>query len=118
VISKTAISKRTVKKKYPYIVETIIQAKKGNHLNLAKKISSPSSNHTAINLTKLDTIKEDTIIVVGKVLGEGTMKHKKNIAALSFSASAKEKLKKAGCTTQSLTDFLQKNKDIEGVAVL
>jgi large subunit ribosomal protein L18e len=108
MISKTQITKRTKKKRNPYLVETINLAKKKGELELAKKLSSPQSNYTKINIDQLNEVKEDKILVVGKVLGMGDIEKKKQVVALGFSKSAIEKLKKAGCETLYIKDKLEK----------
>src|SRR3989338_7116681 len=90
MISKTQITKRTEKKQNPHIIETIALAKKNNLLELAKKLSSPKSNYTNINLEELNKIEENSIIVVVKVLGSGNIHKKITISALSFSKQALE----------------------------
>ena len=52
-----------------------------------------------VNLGKLDKLTKanDTVVVPGKVLGDGELTHPITIAALAFSKSAEEKIKKAGC---------------------
>lgn len=117
MISKTQISKRISKKKNPELVETIGLAKKNNLLELAKKLSSPKSNYTNLNLSELDKIKEDKIIVVGKVLGQGEC-NKKQIAALGFSEQAKEKLRKAGCQIKTIKQEIEQNPKLGGIKIL
>ena len=53
---------------------------------------------SAVNLWKISkhTKKGETVIVEGKVLGEGTLEHPVSIYAKTFSGSAREKIKKAG----------------------
>jgi len=110
MISKTQISKRTSRKRNPEIVETINLARKKGELELAKKLSSSNSNYTKINVDQLEEIKEDKILIVGKVLGQGNIKKKKQVVAIGFSKQALEKLKKAGCETFSIKEALEKNK--------
>lgn len=117
MISKTQISKRISKKKNLELVETIELAKKNNLLDLAKRLSSPKSNYTNPNLSELDRIKEDKIIVVGRVLGQGEC-GKKQISALGFSEQAREKLKKAGSETNTIKQEIEKNPGLEGVKVI
>jgi len=119
MISKTQISKRTLKKRNPEIVETIKLAKENNLLNLAKKISAPNSQYKKINLDELEKeTKGNKIMVVGKVLGSGEIEKKVDISALSFSESAKEKLKKAGCKINSIKEEIKGNNKLEGVEII
>jgi len=118
MISKTQISKRTEKKKNPEIVETIMLAKKNDLLDLGKKLSAPKSQYKTINLNELNDVKEDKVLVVGKVLSLGEIEAKKSVSALGFSESAKEKLKKAGCDIKTIKKELEDNPKLEGVKVL
>jgi len=118
MISKTKISKRAKKKTNLELVKTIELAKKNDLLDLAKKLSGPTRKQKKINLDELDKLKENKIIVVGKVLGNGNIKGKKEISALSFSEQAKEKLKKAGCDIKTIKQKIEKDKKLEGVKVI
>jgi len=118
MISKTQISKRTLRKRNPELVETIELAKKNGLLELGKRLSSPRSNYVSINLDALEKVKGDKIIVVGKVLGSGEVGRKVSVAALGFSQQAKEKLKKAGCEIKMIKDELKSNSKLEGVEII
>ena len=110
MISKTQISKRTLKKRNPEIVETINLAKKNDLLDLAMRLSGPSSKYKNINIDEMGKIEGDKILIVGKVLGSGDINKKVKVAALGFSERAKEKLKKAGCEIKSIKQEIKDNK--------
>ena len=118
MISKTQITKRTKKKRNPELVETINLAKKNNLLDLAKKLSGPTRKQTKISLDGLNKLKDDEVIVVGKVLGQGNIDKKIKVSALSFSEQAKEKLKKADCEINKIKQMIEKNPKLEGVKIL
>ncbi len=118
MISKTQIDKRLQKKRNASIVETIQLAKKNDLLDLAKKLSAPSSQYVKINLDKLNEIKGDKILVVGKILGQGDINRKISISALGFSEQALEKLKKAGCDVKTIKQEIELNKKLQGVEIL
>ncbi len=118
ILSKTQIAKRTEKKRNPEIIETIIIAKKNNLLDLAKKLSSPNSNYTAINLDEINKMPQDTFLIVGKVLGSGNITKKITIAALGFSKQAREKLKKAQCEIKTIQEMIEKNKTLKEVKII
>ena len=118
MISKTQISKRIERKKNTELVETINLAKKSSLLELAKRISGPKRLYTKINLNELNNIKEDKIMIIGKVLGQGEIQNKKDVSALGFSEQAREKLKKAGCKINTIKEELEKNKRLEGIHIL
>ena len=114
MISKTRISKRQKRKTNSELVETIELAKKNNLLELAKKLSQPTRLQSKINVGELNDSKGSKILVVGKVLSKGEINKKISVVALSFSESAKNKLKKAGCEFKTIKEHLKKNKKIEG----
>jgi len=118
MISKTQISKRIKKKTNPELVKTIELAKKNNLLELAKKLSGPTRKQVKINIENLSKLKEEKVLVVGKVLSKGEINKKIKIAALGFSEQAKEKLKKADCKMLTIKQAIEKNPKLEGVKVI
>lgn len=118
MISKTQINKRTGNKKNPEIIETIVLAKKNDLLDLAKKLSGPVRLYKSVNLDELDDVKEDKIMIVGKVLGSGEVSKKIDISALGFSEQAKEKLEKAGCKIKKIKEEIKDNNKLEGVKII
>ncbi len=118
MISKTKIHKRMQRKRNPELVDTIFLAKKNNLLELAKRVSAPTRQQGSVNLDDLNKLKEDRVIVVGKVLGSGEIKKKMSVAALRFSEQAKEKLKKAGCEIKTIKQEIEKNSKLAGVKII
>jgi len=118
MISKTKISKRVKRKTKPELVETIELAKKKDLLDLAKKLSGPTRKQSKISLDKLNKLKENKILVLGKVLGQGNIERKISVAALSFSEQAKEKLEKSKSEMQTIKQFIEKDSKLEGVKIL
>ena len=118
MISKSQISKRVKRKTNSELVRTIELAKKNNHLELAKKLSTPRKRMIKTNLDSLNSIKEDKIIIPGKVLGVGNVNKKLSVYALDFSEEAKSKLKKAGCEFRTIKEEIEKNPKLTGVKVI
>lgn len=118
MISKHQIDKRTERKTNSELVETIELAKKNNHLDLAKKLSTPRKRQIKTNLETLNDLKEEKIIVPGKVLGSGNLKKKLSVYALDFSEQAESKLKKAGCEFRTIKQEIEKNPKLTGVKVI
>ena len=118
MISKTKINKRIKRKTNIKLVETIELAKKNNLLDLAKRLSGPTRLQSKVNLEDLNKLKEEKILVAGKVLGNGQIERKISISALGFSKSALEKLKKKGCETKTIKQEIEKNKKLEGVKII
>lgn len=83
---------------------------KGIWVAVAKKIKAPTRKRSEVNLFKIDrlTKKGDTVVVPGKVLGEGGLTHAVNVAALNFSASARRKIEAAGGKCMSLREMAEK----------
>lgn len=118
MISKSQISKRTERKTNSELVKTVELAKKNNHLELAKKLTTPKKRQISVNIGELNELKEDKIAIAGKVLGSGNIKKKISVYALDFSDEAKEKLKKSGCEFRTIRQEIEKNPKLAGVKVL
>lgn len=67
---------------------------------IADDLNKPTRQRRESNLRKINLHCKDneTIIVPGKVLGDGELKKKVNVAAWSFSGKAKEVINKTGKT--------------------
>lgn len=65
-----------------------------------------------VNLSSINRNSEsgETVIVPGKVLGSGELKHKVTIAALKFTAGAVKKIKEAGAEHMTLKELHAKKK--------
>ena len=87
-------------------------------LDYIKKISSsmPSKPNTSV-LNKLITKTGDVIAVPGKVLGAGVIEHSITIGAVSFSETAKVKIKNAGGTVMLIEKLVETNPDGKGVKI-
>ncbi len=61
---------------------------------VAEELEKPTRKRREVNIWKINKYTEDseTIIVPGKVLGNGELDHKVNIAAFQFSEGAKAKI--------------------------
>ncbi len=81
-------------------------------LRVKEILSVPSRQRIAVNIYKINkgTKEGDNVIIPGKVLSVGHMEHKVNIAALEYSASAAEKLAKAGCKIMDLRSMMDQKR--------
>lgn len=86
----------------PRLIKLVRELKKLSRekkVNIWRRIACDLDRSTRrmreVNIEKINRVTKEgeTIIVPGKVLGEGEIKHKINVAAYKFSESAKDKLK-------------------------
>ncbi len=65
---------------------------------LASMLKAPSRKQVSVNLNKISYVSKpnSVVVIAGKVLGSGELAHKVDIVALSFSDSAKKKIKASG----------------------
>jgi len=77
---------------------------------VAKDLERSTRQRRVVNLSSINRYtKEDEVIVVpGKVLGAGDLKHKLTISAFQFSSGAKEKIEKNG---SKIVPLLELSKD-------
>lgn len=80
---------------------------------VAERLSAPASQRVEINLSHIDKHCKDgeTIIVPGKVLGDGILAKKLTIVGFAASATAIAKIEKAGSKFVKIKDFLAKKSD-------
>jgi len=118
---KTIIEKQLRKKTNPEVVDTIIKAKKNEKwLEVAGLLSSPRSRRIVINLDEIEkeTKEGDTVVVPGKVLGNGKIEKKIKVVALSFSDEARRKLKENKCEMKNIIDEVKSNPKAQGVKII
>jgi len=118
MISKTQINKRLGKKRNPELRQTIILAKAKSLLELGQKLTAPTKKQARVNVGELNELDEKSVIVVGRILGQGNIDKKISIAALGFSEQAKEKLAKAGCEIKTIKQEIEKNPGLKGVKII
>ena len=106
-----------LKEKNPLLKETIgtlhkktFETKEPVWKSIAKGLNRSNKQQYQVNLYLLEKHADDkkTIVVPGAVLGTGSVKKPLNIAALKFSVSAKEKIKKAGGSCFSIEELMKK----------
>ena len=80
---------------------------------VAAKLASPASQRARVNLSRLEKYANagETIIVGGKVLGDGTLTKKITIVGFGISESALVKLKASGSKFVSIQEYLSKKQD-------
>lgn len=121
LISKTHVKTKALRKTNPGLQAVILAARKQPAwLPLAHRLSGPTRLFATLNLDHIDvhTKAGDTVLIAGKVLGTGTLTKKVRVVALSFSASARTKLKATKSEAVTLLEEIQANPKAEGVKVL
>ncbi len=78
---------------------------------LAEALSKPGSRRVTVNLSQINrhTEKGQVVAVAGKVLGSGTLTHPVTVAAFTFSATAKGRIKEAKGKCLTLPELVKKN---------
>ncbi|MDE1834948.1 MAG: 50S ribosomal protein L18e [Candidatus Micrarchaeota archaeon] len=76
---------------------------------LRKLASKPKRQRISVNLSKLDKVAKanESIVVPGKVLGDGNIKKQISITAIGYSASAIDKLKGSGCKIVDIKEMIK-----------
>lgn len=120
------ISKRKVKftkerKTDQKVIDALnLALKNKNWLPIAKIIGASRRKYSKINISDIEskTATGDTVIVVGKVLGEGEITKKVRVCAFSFSKSALDKLKKSKSEVVSILEEIRQNPKAQGLKLI
>jgi large subunit ribosomal protein L18e len=84
--------------------------KAGIWLDLAERLRKPVRTKKPVNLSKLNRLYAGKILVVpSKVLAEGLLEKKIEVAAFSFSGKAREKIKGKNGVAYSIEELIEKN---------
>ena len=121
VKSKSKIEEQARKKTNFELVETITYAKKHKAwLRVADRLAGPRRIRTAINLDQIERESKDgeTVVIPGKVLGEGNVNKKLRIVAWNFSESAMKKLKEKKCEAIMISEEIKNNPEGKGMRII
>ena len=79
--------------------------------DIAKRLEKPTRQSAEVNISDINrhTSPDEMIIVPGKVLGNGSIDHKVQVAAMSFSKTAEEKISTAGGECMDILEVVEKN---------
>jgi large subunit ribosomal protein L18e len=96
------------------IKETAYKENSNFWRRMAKELERPTRKRREVNIGHINkhSKNKEIIIVPGKVLGTGELDHEVTVAALSFSESAKKKIKNT-LTIQELLKKEPKGKNIK-----
>jgi len=89
-------------------------------LDVAEKLSKPSRQRIAVNLSRINRYaeKNGTIVVPGKVLASGNLDHAVTVAAFDASDKAKQKIAAAKAKYLSITELVEKNPQGSNVRII
>nr|MDO8081956.1 50S ribosomal protein L18e [Candidatus Freyarchaeota archaeon] len=106
------------------LITELAKKSKSEKSNIWKRVSDelrrPTRNRVSVNLSKINryTVNDDTVLVPGKVLGSGELKHKVCVAALSFSKEAANKTKKTGGECITIQELMKRNPSGTNVKII
>lgn len=88
--------------------------------DIAKRLEKPNSSWAEVNIRRLAEYskKGDSVIVPGKLLGDGELAVPITVAAYSFSESAKKKIESAGGKGISITELVNINPKGKGIRII
>ncbi len=88
--------------------------------DIATRLLRPTRQYTEVNLSRLNryTKDKDLVLVPGKVLGAGEINHTLTVAALGFSAGAKDKITAAGGSCLTIEELMSRNPDGAKVRIM
>lgn len=120
-ISRTKIDKKLSRKENPALAKLVILLKKQKKpiwITLANLLVRPKRKAVSVNILKINKLTKanDTVVIPGKILSEGTLNHNLTIAAFKFSASAKQALSKSKLIT--IEELLKQNPQGKGVKII
>ncbi len=111
----------------PHILDLVTGLKKQSRekeaplwRDIAKRLLRPTRQYTEVNLSRLNryTKDQDLVLVPGKVLGAGEIDHKLTVAALGFSAGAKDKITAAGGSCLTIEELMTQNPEGSKVKIM
>ena len=118
---------KKLKKSNPLLIALIQDLKKKAYENeapiwkdIAQRLEKPLNNWPEVNLDKIEkhVNEKEIALIPGKVLSEGTLTKKLNIAAWSFSEKSLEKIKKAGAKHMTIEELLKSNPKGKDIRIL
>lgn len=88
--------------------------------SLSDSLSTPTRQRISLNVSKIEKLAEegDTVVVPGKVLGFGNISKKVNVAALSFSQSARVKIAETGGKALTIEALISMNPHGKNIKIL
>lgn len=111
----------------PKIIQLITDLKQKSYTenvalwkDVARRLERPTRRQAEVNLSQINryTTPQEVVLVPGKVLGSGILDHQVQVAALSFSKKAEEKITTVGGECLDIMDLMEKNPTGSGVRII
>lgn len=102
------------------LVKELRKQKKGLWKDIADRLEKPSRQAVEVNLSSIArTVKDGEIALVpGKVLADGTLKKKVDVAAVGFSMGAVQKITAARGRCLSIKELVEENPEGKNVRIV
>ena len=97
------------------LIEDLKEASRKNKApiwrDVALRLEKPRRNWPSVNVGKIGVILkgDEVALIPGKVLGDGDLTRKIEVAAFSFSSSAKDKIATSGGKVLTIQELVSKN---------
>lgn len=87
---------------------------------VARELSRSRKDRREVNIHRINkySTEGETVVVPGKVLGDGRLDHKINVAAYRFTDSAVEKINAVGGKTMTLDELMKENPGGSGIKLI
>lgn len=88
--------------------------------DVAKRLSKANRQTAEVNLSDIarHASADETVLIAGKVLSNGTLDKKVNVVAFKFSAKAQEKIEKAGGKCISIEEIMESNPKGSNITIM
>jgi large subunit ribosomal protein L18e len=88
--------------------------------DVSRRLERSTRRQAEVNLSQLNryTSVDELVLVPGKILGSGVLDHKIQVAALSFSSLAREKIETAGGECLTIIQLMESNPKGSGVRII
>ncbi|MDD5023143.1 MAG: 50S ribosomal protein L18e [Candidatus ainarchaeum sp.] len=102
------------------LINRLRQEKRPFWKKVAEMLSRPRSRMITLNISKLEKLGNEgsTILVPGKVLGDGRISKKFKVAALNFSGSAKKQITSTGGKAVSILELVDSGEEPKNIILL
>ncbi len=102
------------------LIEELSKRKENIWRDVASRLSKSRKNMAEVNVDRINRYAKEgeTILVPGKVLAQGKIVKKVNVAAFKFSKEAKKKIIDAGGKCMSIGELLKENPKGSNVRII